>query len=611
MDALFAVGWANYPSKEDNDLYNVFAIAPTENFWFLNNKITERKVFLLRYVKEYLELIQRNNKHHNFTFLTELYKNNKFIKNIDRVLIGCTVNISALGSTVAGCFDINKILYKEPNGYLHPNRQRNAALHICLRTNSPNVYSLDKIDKFIKKSNLNIKNLYNNDNNTKKKVVGDRVIRSSKTYIVSPKLLGDKDSRDHLVQQPHIQNASSSSKSCHHQDNNSLFNLFSCYNKPRDQTYLTYPSGSFVLTGAKEPYMSLYSQWILTNLFTIEGIPITHLNNFSIQNIVSTFRIPISIDLSRLEKRWGQNKIKYSNIQFPAAIYTIEKQLVEIAIERANIIKEIKRKIIEDNSHKSAEEVHVDELVDQLVRSYDAHKIKENFKNRFVFKKNNPYQKLLDGETVHDPEYIEDINKEIEKTIHQDLEDNAVISQPLLKKSISKNNPVALIYRTGAIVTTGSNDIDFEIALFEILYDMLLYFKSQCEEEDKNIADSYSNVINLDKNTSTSTALIVQDKKKKDMIKKSQQTIGVAEKGTFMRKMSLKAQMNHMTNNAKKQSYSDAGRVGYNPVGNDNHKTNKPNDDSNALIVASSAKRSSSSKFYDLVHNDNKRQRND
>jgi len=492
MDALFAVGWANYPSKEDNDLYNVFAIAPTENFWFLNNKITENKDFLLKYVKEYLELIQRNNKHNNFTFLSQLYKNNKFIKNIDRVLIGCTVNISALGSTVAGCFDINKILYKEPNGYLHPNRQRNAALHICLRTNSPNVYSIDKIDKFVKKTNLNIKNLYNNDNNTKKKVVGDRVIRSSKTYIVSPKLLGDKDSREHLVAQQHTASKTN-------QDNNSLFNLFSCYNKPRDQTYLTYPSGSFVLTGAKEPYMSLYSQWILTNLFTIEGIPITHLNNFSIQNIVSTFRMPISIDLSRLEKRWGQNKIKYSKIQFPAAIYTIEKKLVEIAIERANIIKEIKRKIIEDNSQKTPEEIKVDQLVDQLVSSYDSHKIKENFKNRFVFRKNNPYQKLLDGETVHDPEYIEEISKEIEKTIHEDLNDDAIISQPLLKKSISKNNPVALIYRTGAIVTTGSNDIDFEIALFEILYDMLLYFKSQCEEEDKNIADSHPNVINLDK----------------------------------------------------------------------------------------------------------------
>lgn len=583
MDALFAVGWANYPSKEDNDLYNVFAIAPTENFWFLNNKVTKRKDFLLVFVEEYLELIRDHNKKHNFTFLTKLYKNNKFIKNIDRILVGCTVNISALGSTVAGCFDINKILYKEPNGPLHPNRQRNAALHICLRTNSPYVYSMDKIDEVIKNCNVDGKNIYNIENNTKKRGVGDRIIRSSKS--------------------------NNTSKINQQQDNNSLFNLFSCYNKPRDQTYLTYPSGSFVLTGAKEPYMSLFSQWILTNLFTIEGIPITHLNNFSIQNIVSTFRIPISIDLSRLEKKWGQNKIKYTSIQFPAAIYKIEKDLVEIAIERANIIKNIKRKILEDNSNKTREQIEMDQLVDQLISSYDSHKIKENFKNRFVFNKNNPYQKLLDGECVHDPEYIDEINKEIQKTIHQDLTNNDVITQPLLKKSVSKNNPVALIYRTGAIVTTGSNDIDFEIALFEILYDMLLFFKSQCEEEDKNIADNHSNIINLEKELpSTSKQLIVQEKKEIALKKEAKQTLGVPQKGSFMRKMSLLARVDNMSNNAKKQTHAEAGRIGYTPISSSN--SNKRSNTSVIPVAQPTVKRS---RFYDLVHGDDasKHQRTD
>lgn len=623
MDALFAVGWSKYPSQDDNDLFDIYAISPSENFWYLNHKTLDRKVLLLKYVRKYYKLIQKHNKKHNLDFLEKLYNNNKFLKNTERILVGCIVNISALCSTSNKSFDINKILYKDPNGCLHPNRQRNVLVHICLRTCSPNIYSIEKINDFIKQYELetNKKLLNNNDRNSsnlKKKHVGDRVIRSSKTYNVP-------SSKFNKTTTPSSSNdINMTSKIMHpQQGSNSLFNLFTYQDKPRDQTYLTYPSGSAVLTGAKEPYMALLSQWTLANLFTIEGIPITFFNNFSIQNIVSTFRIPESIDLPRLEKVWGDDKIKYTSIKFPAAIYKPDETIIKIAMERANIIKKLRRKIVKDDSHKSQRTIEVEDMVSDLLKSYDAHKIKQNFKSKVSCKVNQIHASSSPNSSdnnnnqqykPHDPDYIDDINDEIAKIIEKDISDILVISKPLLLKGVSKKNPVALIYRTGAIVITGSNDTDFIMALFEILYDMLMFFKNQCEEEDKKIADSYTNIINLEeKKHSTSSQLILMEDNKKKILDDKKRTIGVAPKGSLMRKMTLMAQVDHMKSITQKETYVETSKSTSAPIDKNkfiDFKKNNNNNKQTSLVISSSSNSSKRSSFSDIIDQSlNKKQR--
>ena len=606
MDALFCVNWGNFVDKEENELFNLHALAPTDNFWYLSNNPIEKKELLLKYLKKYQKLLERHNQKHNLTFLKKIYENNSFLKNTERILVGCTVNISALCSTVNKTFDISKILYKEPNGCLYTNRQRNAASHICLRTILPTMIQYKKFDHILQKYNvLNSRTTDITDKNLNtKKTVGDKTTRINKTC-----------QSNYETSKSSTSNSTNSKKN---QDAHSLFNLLYSQNKPRDQTYLTYPSGSAVLTGAKEAYMALLSQWTLANLFTIEGIPITYLNNFSIQNIVATFRIPTTIDLIRLEAVWGDAQIRYTKIQFPAGIFTPEKKVIEMAWERANIIKQIRKEIIFDNSHKSSDDLKVDVLLDGLLSSYDSFKIKEKYERQNVIKSSSAqldiHKQNIEKAKQHDPEFMEEMNQQILKSISNDI--SPIKISPGIDLG---SNPVALIYRTGPIVITGSDDIDFEIALFEILYDMLMLFKNNCEEKDKIIADNCSNVINLDKlnnqNNNVKSLVLqkeIDDKNKKMIIQENKKTIGVAPKGSFMRKLSLLAKIDNIASNAEKATKVESSQVGYEAI-------NKRKSNDNELLITHQKKPTTNNKlvkvkkrsaFTDLVNNNLKKHRN-
>ena len=576
MDILIGVGWANYSDQEKNDLYNIFAITPIDNFWFIINDIHQKKHLMLEYVNAYNDRVRR----HNVEKLGFLIKNEKFKK----ILIGCMVNISALGATTSENFDFKKIL-GESKRFLVTNRQRNAASHICIRTNPPITFFPDKIidfirskDKIITKyssdTNNNNQNPFVIQQNTQKGRVGDRTTtKTLKIYYISSKMLGmdHHDHNDHnesnfhdTMHQKTIQSASKNQI-----ETNSLLNLFSCFNKPYDLTKLVYPSGSMVLTGAKHPYMALYSLCILMWQFSCEGIATTHLKNFSIQNIVSTFRMPVSFDLLRLEKKWTGSNIRYSQIRFPAAIYNIEKGVTDIIIQRANIRKAIRNEIINDSRFIDEDMIVPTQKMLSLTRSYNTSRIQKSIQD-----KNKPKIDLLSNEKKDHPSSsknnINEIEEEIIKTIEKDLSDGSG-----MKLKIRPDKLVALIYTTGAVILTGPHDEDIQIAAYEVIYDLLMDFKRRCNIEDEKIADDEiePNLLlthSVDKPSSISELIPFSSSSisssSSSSSEKQNMVLGVSQKGSVMQKISAMVQLQHMADVAKKRKTSELRKQNFVPI---------------------------------------------
>ncbi len=497
MDCLTGIDGANYPTKDGNDTFNIYTIAPIENMWFMTHNIEENRELLLEYVDKYRWLISEHITSDDEFATIVGCRNNKFVKRYPRIIVGCTVNISALGSTNSGSFQIEKVMHKKPRGILVTNRPRNAAVHIRLRTKPSIIAAPLEFENFIRRNNMAILMFDDESKLAMRGIVGDRIVRTIKNYNFSPKLLGDcaadvqcKMKALQMKQQQKQINAS----------NNPISNLFSFGNKPIDETYLTYTSGSYVLTGAKHPYMSAFSMWILVWSFTCESIPVTHLASFSVQNIVATYRMPITIDLPRLERMWGQAKIEYFGSHFPAAIYTIEQKVEQMIIELANIIKRIRREIIMDNSRKTDTQRKTDKCVGKMLRSYDTHMINKTFNERFVFeKKAKPEPSTMDEKKI---------NEKLNKFFKRDMSNMPAEMKNKFMNKIMGGKPVGLIYTTGAYVLTGWKDQDVQIAGSEVLYDMLMHFKVKCEEEDNMIADNASGSIVVDAMESSSTQLI-------------------------------------------------------------------------------------------------------
>ena len=547
MNTLYLPGWSGFSKQEKIDTFDINAILPHDRFWWVFNNIDENRELLLKYVRLYKKRIEENDFKHNLNVAAKLSKYKTKFTEKRKILIGTTVNISALGSTVPGQVKINKILCKDPNGYLVANRQRNAAVLCCERTFPPDFVTNDDINEFISQYNLNCP-VFNDDNSQKKRAIGDRIMRSNKSISFPPRMLGSHESK--------IQNTMLEAQNYKkvQQEKMALMQMFTSNQKPRDQTYLTYPSGPFVLTGAKDPYMSKYSMWVQMWLLSWEGIPITHLKSLSIQNVVSTFKMPFTFDLERLERKWGNTKIEFIRSPFPAAIYTIEESVIKIAIERANIIKQIRKEIILDLSNKTKEEREILEEVHRLTQGYESAQLHKKFEENFMFENQlDPVQNQTDEAKMK--EILESTEDETEKLLHMNTAkffDNAILSR--LRKY--KGKPVCLIYTPGAIVLTGSHDIDFKTAFYQILYDKLLLFKVECEDEDKKIANDCCN----DNFNVEITGEIPPTGKGKS--KKSKKAIGMSEQGSLMRRIASMTQLRNMSRIAQNPSKKDRRKRG-------------------------------------------------
>ena len=548
MNTLILPNWGGFSSQKKNDDFNIKAIMPHLRFYWIFNDIEVNRPILLKYVRKYLRMIQEIDLKHGTDIESKLARYKTSYTKKRKILMGTTVNISALGNTVPGVFKINRILCRDPNGYLVCNRQRNAAVLCCERTFPPDFVANEEINAFIDRYNLSCP-IFDDDNSQKKKFIGDRIMRANKSISFPPKMLGSHESK--------IQNTILESQNYKQvqQEKAALHQMFSNNQKPRDQTYLTYPSGPFVLTGAKDKYMSYYSMWILMWLLSKEGIPINHLRALSIQNVVSTFKMPFSFDLERLEKKWGDTKIEFIRSPFPAAIYTIEESVIKIAIEKANALKQIRKQIVEDLSLKSDRHRQIREEVLRLTRSYEGCQIEKSLEQISVFENQiDPFQNQTDEAKFK--EILESTEDETEKLLHMNSAkcfDNNILSR--LRKH--KGKPVCLIYAPGAIVLTGSHDIDFKTAFYEILHGKLLLFKVECEDEDRKIAnkcckDGFNDEMYQPE----------PEYPKGGRSNRSQKTIGMSEQGSLMRRIANMTQLQKMSRIAQNPSSREMRKRG-------------------------------------------------
>jgi TATA-box binding protein (TBP) (component of TFIID and TFIIIB) len=556
MDFLTGIDGANYSDQEKNDTYNIHTIAPIENMWFMLNNVEEKRELLLSYVNKYRQRIREHTiKNHP---LSQFFKsrNHKFAQKHPRIIIGCTVNISALGSTNPCSFQIENIVHQKPKGILVTNRPRNAAVHIRLRTRPSIITAPPAFERFIRENNMAIVKFDEESKMAKKRIVGDRIVRSMKSCHFSPKLLGDMAAE---VQQKMQALQMKQQQKQINTINNSIYNLFSFGNKPIDETCLMYyTSRSYVETGAKHPYMAACSMWLLGWAFTCEAIPVTHLASFSIQNIVATYRMPITIDLPRLEMIWGQDKIEYFGSHFPAAIYTIESSVEKLIIEKANIIKQIRKEIVLDNSWKTQKQRDTDEKVNELLMSYDAFMVKKAFDDRFIFEKKT--NKTMDNISMDDQK----INDKLKKFFKQDMSNMPSEMKNKYLNKIVGGKPVALIYTNGAIVLTGFPDQDVQVAGFDMIDSMLMHFKIRCEEEDNTIANNSSGVIMIQDKTSTSTQLIVGRPGTSTLPKTTR--MGSSQSGSSMDVLSRIVRVEEMAKTARSQTKKEMSNINLMPI---------------------------------------------
>lgn len=320
-----------------------------------------------------------------------------------RRVVGCTVNVSALGKSPTGPFDMNQIIYSEPNGCYVSNRRRNSASRLCIRPPTPMISMPEDLLRYTRMKSTS--NVPKSDEE-----------KSRKRPMPSKNGIEEEITKDTGI------------------------GLFACTNKPKDQTFLVYPSGAFVLTGAQDSFTALYGMMLLIWMLACEGMHIDHMAQFSPQNIVTTFRFPHRIDLKALKEAM-RDELEFLNKRFPAAIFHPDAKHIERAEKRALELKQLHYDIVTDKSWMDADEKQVDDLLMLSTSCHETTELKKRYEDQILGKIERPEDDLPEFEDKKKEKYL-----------------------------------AVIIHSTGAIVITGVDDPYVELAFYEIIYEILSRF---------------------------------------------------------------------------------------------------------------------------------------
>jgi TATA-box binding protein (TBP) (component of TFIID and TFIIIB) len=469
-------GWGGLGpvDSEDPEIseYDVRAGIPTEMMWeFLHGKNPRAMDHVRKNVREYVKRVRTR----QIVYWAMKMKSNAVSEKVamekrsymygeNRQLVGCTVNVSALGSSPPNVFDMKKILHTKKKGKFEVNRQRNAAVQCSIRSTAPTrKMSESLVARIMRPTMQQIEEISERSLDT----IGDRTSRDT-AVAYSPNSSGrsqieesPESSKKKAVPAGRRRGGNKATKRGRRNGSDkgnmdldesitesaSIIDLVRCTGKPKDHTYLVYPSASYVLTGANDPVMALCSMWTLIWQFACEGMPCSHLETFSIQNDVFTFRIPFSVNLLKLKKSWGA-VVSYDPRAFPAAIFRPPRSLIAQAVERAQHIKRMRHDIVCDDSWMSEKEREAKNFVKRIVQS-----------RGFEMQQKRLHEGILRCETKSNASSSVIWNK-----------------VGITGSKAKKNSLVVLIHSTGAIVITGTPDLDVAMGLFELLYDLLLLF---------------------------------------------------------------------------------------------------------------------------------------
>jgi TATA-box binding protein (TBP) (component of TFIID and TFIIIB) len=347
-----------------------------------------------------------------------------------RRVVGCTVNVSALGKSPTGPFSMEGLVYSDPNGCWAANRRRNSASRVCIRPPTPMVSMSEELMRYTRMKTTRFVHESEKEFPTRKRS------RSSRD--------NEESTRDTGI------------------------GLFACTDKPKDQTFLVYPSGAFVLTGAQDSYTALYGMMLLIWMLSCEGMKIDHMAQFSPQNIVTTFRFPHRIDLKAL-KNAMKDELEFLNKRFPAAIFHPDAKNIKRAMRRARKLKKLHHKIVTDKSWMGREDRESDDLLSLSTNCPETVRLRERYEDQILGKLDDHGEDTLEL----DIEACE--SKTLRRSDHRNKHDKYL---------------AVIIHSTGAIVITGVDDPYVELAFYEIMYEKLIHFvaknrvkKRQCKRQ--------------------------------------------------------------------------------------------------------------------------------
>jgi TATA-box binding protein (TBP) (component of TFIID and TFIIIB) len=366
--------------------------------------------------------------------------------NEKRMLVGCTVNVSALGISPLGRFNMNDIIYKQSNGCFTANRNRNSAARVCIRAPTPVPQMPDEVKEY-----MNMQTTHHVPRRAAERKDPPASQQQSR-----------KRGRNSTKTSNTTTRPRSTAKKSNDEAKDTGVGLFGCTTKPRDQTFLVYPSGAFVLTGAQDSYTALYSMNLLTWMLCCEGMRIDHMEKFSPQNIVSTFRLPFEINLKALEKDMG-DELEFLKKRFPAAIFHPDMSNIEMAEKRAAKLRDLRHKIVSDYSWMNEREEKLKSDVARSVGSFSRDQVVKRYDDQMM-------DRLDDNIDVDD--LVDDMEDIFKKDKHSGKRKDKELA--------------VIIHSTGALVITGVSDPFLEMAFYEIMYERLSRFTAESIVKERN-----------------------------------------------------------------------------------------------------------------------------
>lgn len=439
--------------------FDVFAAVPAYDGWMtLHYDKPEARSCAREHVRRYLKKRAAERKQELLGLDPEVIA--EMAKIDSRRVVGCTVNVSALGKSPTGPFDMNQIIYSEPNGCYVSNRRRNSASRLCIRPPTPMV---DMPEDLLRYTRMKSTSYVHEEAPSRKRSSSGRADDGEST-------------RDTGI------------------------GLFACTDKPKDQTFLVYPSGAFVLTGAQDSYTALYGMLLLIWMLACEGMHIDHMAQFSPQNIVTTFRFPHRIDLKALKSAM-RDELEFLNKRFPAAIFHPDAKNIERAEKRARELKKLHYDIVTDRSWMGAEERAVDDLLAASTACYETEQLDQR------------YEKQILGTLSDSGVDIEEFEAEgIRVPKHVAAAARASSNSGGGKKK--EKFLAVIIHSTGAIVITGVDDPYVELAFYEIMYEKLSRFVAESgvkkeQRKRQRLAKQRQKEIEEGKESSSSSTRVV------------------------------------------------------------------------------------------------------
>lgn len=348
-----------------------------------------------------------------------------------RVVSGASVNIVALSSYAPPqCHQIGmqELLYGRGNGYIVATRQRNSASRVCITPPTPVVSRDESVNHLLEVQNERI------EAHLRRTYDGKKVCTSAI----------DKE-RERLAL-----------------ESKRGYDLFRCTDMCGTRNMRNFGNNQSLLTGAEDPHTALYSMLQQAWLLACEGSDITHLQEFSTQNVVSCFRLPHTVNLEEMRKSHLCDNTQILKRDFPAVIYPPDEECISKAYKLADRVKQLRRDIVTSTEWQSARERRANNFVVASVRSHEWSLVEAQHVRNAMGVTDTSRDSGGSGSAANHNSTSEHFNDTVLN-----------MTRGASRDKKRRENIEFIVYESGAQVITGPKDQDVEAALYDINCDSI------------------------------------------------------------------------------------------------------------------------------------------